>query len=246
MRIFPRKNETKYIAVVVGMALFVLAATVYAAPVSAQGPLVTPTPLPQVQATRQAAQATANNVSNLEAERSAAQSRLNEINRNIEAQIRAAEQAAADARNAAATQNAVEAGAAIGRLEGALAQLRDSYAGKDAIIAGLSTKLGEQSAQLAEDKRTIDSLTTQLTQANKDKQTAVNAYNTATARQQESDNTALVNNAIWLIVALAFLLALIMLLVYLLTHRRNNDPAPPEQTNAWQVTRSDSDDETGG
>ena len=93
----------------------------------------TPTPLPAVIATQQAADAAAAQVNALQAERAQTEARLSEINRNIEAQIVEAERAAADARNAAATQNAVEAGAAIGRLEGALAQLRTSYAGKDAL-----------------------------------------------------------------------------------------------------------------
>ena len=73
-------------------------------PAHAQGP-ITPTPLPQVIATQQAAQAANQQVSDLQAQRAQAEAQLAEINRNIEAQIAEAVQAAADARNAAATSN---------------------------------------------------------------------------------------------------------------------------------------------
>ena len=118
-----------FILLVLGVMLLI-ALILNSTPASAQS-APTPTPLPQVVATQQAADAAAAQVSGLQAERAQTEARLSEINRNIEAQIVEAERAAADARNAAATQNAVEAGAAIGRLEGALAQLRTSYAGKD-------------------------------------------------------------------------------------------------------------------
>ncbi len=187
---------------------------------SAAAQIVTPTPLPQVVATRQAADSASAAVSDLQAQRTQTEARLAEINRNIEAQIAEAERAAADARTAAATQNAVEAGAAIGRLEGVLTQLRDSYAGKDAIISDLQSRNEQQAAQLAEQRRTIDGLALQLQQAKSDKQTTLNAYTALSAQQKTNQQNDMVSNAVWLISALSFLSALIVFAVFVIQRRR--------------------------
>lgn len=199
------------------MVILALIALSLARPAAAQ--IVNPTPLPQVVATQQAADNAAAQVGNLQAQRAQTEARLAEINRNIEYQIAAATQAAADARTAAATQNAVEAGAAIGRLEGALSQLKDSYAGKDAIIADLQTRLEQQAAQSAEQQRMIDSLTLQLQQAQSAKQTAVNAYNalSATQKQNQQDNTVI--SAIFIIAVLALVFGLVIFAVYKISRR---------------------------
>jgi|WetSurMetagenome_2_1015567.scaffolds.fasta_scaffold140542_3 hypothetical protein len=190
----------------------------------------TATPLPQVVLTQQAADNAAADVGNLQAERAQTQSRLDEINANIERQIAEATQAAADARNAAATQNAVEAGAAIGRLEGALAQLRESYAGKDSIISDLQSRLEQQAAQLAEQQRTIDKLTLDLQQAQRDKATTLNAYNALKSQQQTSAQNDMVSNAIWIVSVLALVSALILFGVFVIQRRRDapDAPAAPE------------------
>lgn len=194
-------------------------------PAAAQ--IVTPTPLPQVVATKQAADAANQQVSDLQAQRTQTEARLAEINRNIEAQIAEAERAAADARTAAATQNAVEAGAAIGRLEGALAQLRDSYAGKDAIISEQMSRIEQQATQSAADKRTIDDLTLELQQAKKDKQAALKAYDDVKTNQTTNQVNNMVGNAVLLIVALALIFAVIAFAAFVLPRRRAVMIEPP-------------------
>src|SRR5512135_244487 len=106
-----RENMRKYSGG--GVVIFALLALLLAQPAAAQ--VTPPTPLPQVVATQQAANNAAAQVGDLQAQRAQTEAKLAEINRNIEYQIQAATQAAADARTAAATQNAVEAGAAVGR-----------------------------------------------------------------------------------------------------------------------------------
>lgn len=201
-----------------GVGIFVLVVLLLARPAAAQ--VTPPTPLPQVIATQQAAANAGAQVGNLQAQRANLAAQLAEINRNIEYQIAAATQAAADARTAAATQNAVEAGAAIGRLEGAIAQLKDSYAGKDAIIADLQARNEQQAAQIVTDTRTIDSLNLQLQQAQTAKKMAVDAYAALSVTQKQNQQNDMVSNAIWLIVALAFLLAMINLAAFVIQRRR--------------------------
>lgn len=210
----------------------------FATPAAAQ--VTPPTPLPQVVATQQAASAAQNQVNDLQAQRANLAAQLVEINRNIDNQIAAATQAAADARNAAATQNAVEAGAAIGRLEGALTQLKDSYAGKDSIIADLQNRLEQQAAQIVTDTRAIDGLTLQLQQAQRDKQTAFNMRDAALAQQKANQQDSMVSNAVKLIAVLTFLFALILFAVFVIPRRRavviETPPAEPPLEGDYSVS----------
>jgi hypothetical protein len=218
-----------YGGVLMAIAIVILA-LLFARPAAAQ--ITTPTPLPQVIATQQAADSAASQVNDLQAQRAQTEAQLSEINRNIEAQIAAATQAAADARNAAATQNAVEAGAAIGRLEGALAQLRDSYAGKDAIIQDLQGRIETQAAQSAEDRRTIDRTGLELRQAQQDKQNVLTAYNAVKAQQATSAQNDMVSSAIWLVSVLALVSALILFGVFVIQRRRTVVIDPPPHDGA--------------
>lgn len=236
------KNTQKHTAG--GVIILALMALLMAQPAAAQ--IVNPTPLPQVIATQNAAGAAQNQVNDLQAQRANVQAQLAEINRNIENQIAAATQAAADARNAAATQNAVEAGAAIGRLEGAIAQLKDSYAGKDAIISDLQNRLEQQTTQSADQQRTIDGLTLQLQQAQRDKQNAVNAYNAISAQQETNQQNDMVSNAIRLIITLAFLLAMITLAAFVIQRRRAVVIEPPSAEPPLDGDYTVSNDDIGG
>jgi len=215
-----------------GIALLLLSSS----PAAAQ--IAIPTPLSQVVATRQAAGNSSAQVGNLQAQRAQTEAKLAEINRNIEYQIAAAERAAADARVAAATQNAVEAGAAIGRLEGALAQLKDSYAGKDTLISEQTERLEQQAAQ-------IDKLNMELQQTRADKQTVVNAYNAMIAQQETSQQNDMVGNAVKLIVVLAFLFAVLAVVLYRFSQPRRAvviEP-PPAEDNVIdaQIVNEDSE-----
>lgn len=231
-----RENMRKYS--IGGVGIFVLVVLLLAQPAAAQ--ITPPTPLPQVIATQQAASQAGAQVGNLQAQRANVEAQLAEINRNIEAQIAAATQAAADARTAAATQNAVEAGAAIGRLEGAIAQLKDSYAGKDSIISDTTARVEQLAAQSAEQQRTIDALTLQLQQAQTAKKTALDAYNALSETKKQNQQNDMVSNAIWLIVALAFLLAMITLAAFVIQRRRavvvETPPAEPPLDGEYRVS----------
>lgn len=228
--LFPRKNHAEnrmensiFPRVLLGLAVAsggVVLALLFCSISPAAAQIAPPTPLPQVVATQQAASTAAAQVSDLQAKRAQTEAQLAEINRNIEAQIAEAERAAADARNAAATQNAVEAGAAIGRLEGAIAQLRASYAGKDAIIGDLTARIDQLSAQVASQQRTVDGLNLQVQQAVNDKRTAISAYNAVVSQRQNNQQNDMVSNAVWLIVALAFLCGMIALTAYMVQRRR--------------------------
>ena len=65
------------------------------------------------------------------------------------------------------------------------------------------------------------------------KQTTLNAYNAVKAQQTTNQQNDMVNNAVVLTFGLAFLLAVIALLVYVLQHRRAPvvyaPPAPPAE-----------------
>lgn len=202
MPIFPWKN-----ALIASGGVGLLALLLLSAPVAAQQ--ITPTPIPQVVATQQAASDAAAQVNNLQAQRAQVQAQLDEINRNIEAQIAEAERAAADARTAAAAQNAVESGAAIGRLEGALDQLRASYAGKDRIVTDLTARNEQQAAQIISDTQTIDHLSAALQVAQQEKQTTLTAYY---ALQQQREDQATQDT----ILNLAKLFALIVIFVLII------------------------------
>jgi uncharacterized protein (DUF3084 family) len=210
------------IALVLLLAWLIYSLTAFTSPASAQA-IITPTPLPQVQATQQAAQTAAAGVNDLQAEKAQAQARLDEINRNIEAQIAAAERAAADARTAAATQNAVEAGAAIGRLEGALDQLRASYAGKDAIINDLATRNDQQAAQIADLNRAVGNITRDNAQLKRDANSANLAYQNLKMQTEQGDRDNLLAQIVF-IGAFGLVALIIGTLVYETIRKHRDDP----------------------
>lgn len=172
-----RENIKKY--GVGGVVVFVLLSVLFAAPVQAQGPFQTPTPLPGVVATQQAADATANAVQAARNDAAALEARAAEIRRNADAQAQQAAQAIADARAASAAQNAAAIGEAIGRADSNLSQLQESVQGQAAIISTLQTAGQDKDAQ-------IDQLKAQLSD------TANRLSNAAAQLQQvKADNTRL-------------------------------------------------------
>lgn len=211
------------------------------APADAQ--VIPPTPLPQVVATQQAAGQAAAQVGNLQAQRARVEAQLAEINANIENQIREAEAATAAAKVAAATQNAVEAGAAIGRLEGALEQLKASYAGKDAIIKTLNDRIDQLTTQSAEDKRTIDKLTLQAQQAISNMARLQSDYAALKAGKSDDDKNSTIRFIFEMFVVVMFLLVILALAGERFRRRRDNEnSAPPEPPIDGQYTIDDTED----
>lgn len=210
-----------------GVVLLILALLFcrLSAPANAQG-FVTPTPLPAIVATQQAANQKAQQAaaSNAEADRLDAQAA--EIRRNADVQAQQAAQAYADARAASAAQNAAAIGEAIGRGEAAATQLKASLDGilsinsqQSEIINSLYISLTQQGAELIQAHSEI----TQLKKTNAD----LNATNEmVVARIQDSERSASVLSIIPIFIAFLFLVGLIGFGAWL-WQKRNGHDAPP-------------------
>ena len=201
-------------------------------PARAQGPFSTPTPLPAILATSNAAQQRADAASaNLQA---AAQleAQAAELKRNAQAQQAQAQQAISDARSAAVAQNAQAVGEAIGQADGALSQLRDTVAGQSAMIATLTAKVEAQAS-------TIISVTNDLQVARSDKAMLLANYNAVTQRldaaQQQGQSAPIVT----LVIAVA-VIAIMAILIAVVLQRRHDTPATPIKAEAEVIDGDDS------
>lgn len=150
-----------------------------ASPARAQSVFVTPTPIPAVIATQNAAQAAQSEAAASRSEAANLRARADEIQRNADAQAQQAANALADARAAAASQNAAAVGEAIGSADNQLSQLRASVEGQAAIIATLTA---DKQANAGE----IYSLTTALQQERTSKQTILDNYTAANVRLESA------------------------------------------------------------
>ena len=206
-----RENTRKY--AFGGVLMFVLLGAL-AAPRSAgaQTPFVTPTPLPAIQATQQAAQARAAEAQAGRQQAAQMRAQADEIQRNADAQQSQAAQAWSDASAAAAAQNAAAFGEAIGRGQAALDQLRASVAGQAAIVATLTARADAQAG-------TIISLTNELQQARIDIQTTLAAYTVVKAQQAEHQNDSLIGNIVVLFVFIVISVLLVSLLWFVISRR---------------------------
>lgn len=159
--------------------LMIFALSFQAAPVRAQSVFVTPTPIPAVVATQNAAQAAQSAANASRSEAASLRARADEIQRNADAQAQQAANALADARAAAASQNAAAVGEAIGSADNQLSQLRASVEGQAEIIATLTA---DKQASASE----IYSLTTALQQERTSKQTILDNYTAANVRLESA------------------------------------------------------------
>ncbi len=200
-----RENIKKYTFALLAMfALSVLFLTPVSSPARAQG-FVTPTPLPSVRATQQAADWIAQQVQQQNAEAAQMEARAAEIRRNAAAQAQQAAQAYADARAAAAAQNAAAIGEAIGRGEAALSQLQDSVNGLTALNATQASRIEMLSSAVVSQANTINRLAAE-------KRDTLNVNAALMAKQAQNDNLDALGRIVMLfgfIVTLAILAHLI-------------------------------------
>lgn len=190
------------------LALAIALLLEWVAPAHAQGPLVTPTPYPAIQATRTAAQAQIDAANQQQAQAAQLDAQAAEMRRNADAQQAQAQQAINDTRAAAAAQNASAVGEAIGRAESVLNQLRDTVAGQAAIIA-TATSTERFQAQ------TIISLTNENQALRVDKQVVAAAYTATVKRADEAQANAAPSPLVWLVV-IGFMGLLAVLLIVVL------------------------------
>jgi len=167
-------------------------------PARAQGAIPTPTPLPRIVATQSAAEARSSAAQAQIQQADADKARADEMRRNGEAQYQQAQADIAAAHEAAATQNAVMVGEAIGRFDSDSRQQRDTNIGQAAIIE----------AQYA----TIVSITNRLQVAENEVQflktdnvTIQAAYSAAVNRADEAEKSSASSSPIAWIVILAFM-----------------------------------------
>lgn len=176
--------------IVVSGAVLALSFCRFGAPSAAAQGFVTPTPLPAIVATQQAAAQSLGNVQAQNARADQLDAQAAEIRRNADAQAQQAAQAYADARAATAAQNAAAIGEAIGRGEAALSQLKDSADGalklnaeQSAIINSLYisvTQMTGERDQALRDKANLQRINTAL-QANNETLTAQAQHNSTSA-----------------------------------------------------------------
>lgn len=221
------ENTRKYAAG--GVLIFVLCVLAIA-PVSAQSgdvptatperAFVTPTPLPGPVATANAAaqikdsaQADLNTAAQLRAQAA-------EIERNAAIQKQQADQAMADARAAAAAQNAAAFGEAIGRAESAIDQQQRSAAGQAVIIATLTARTEAQAS-------TIISLTNEAQALRVDKQTIGAAYTALSKQQDEHKSDGAIGNIVVLFIFVVALVIFVALIWYVIQIRRGRFTIEP-------------------
>lgn len=222
----------RLILVVLVILFMLLMAALSVTPARAQAPFATPTPLPGVQATQQAADAASSAAQAARNEANALEARAAEIRRNADAQGAAAAQAIADARSATAAQNGAAIGEAIGRADSNLAQLQDSVQGQAALIEALRSDNANKDARIGQLKAQVNDTANQLQQAQASQRTTQSAYEALQAYQDEHANDSLVGNAAVLFVFVV-VFGLILALVWHTVRGHSNQPEsllPPDIT----------------
>jgi hypothetical protein len=211
-----------WFAALVGAFWGCVAVLISVPPAHAQGPLVTPTPYPQIESTRTAAQAQLDEANLQQAQAEQLDRQASEMRRNAEAQQAAAQQAINDTRAAAAAQNAVQVGEAIGRAESVLNQLRDTVAGQADLIATANATTRLQAQE-------IISLTNEVQFLRVDKQTITTAYAAAVNRADEAEKSSAGSSPIMWIVIVAFIGLCAVVLIVVLSRKPSIPPqdAPP-------------------
>lgn len=200
--------------------LLVFALSFQTAPVRAQGVFVTPTPLPAIVATANAAEQaqSAAQASRNEADRLNAQA--NEIRRNADAQSARAAQDLSDARAASAAQNAGAIGEAIGSASSQLEQLQTSVSGQAAIIATLTA---DKQAAASE----IYSLTIALQQERASKRVIQDSYTALSTRFEAANLEAQKQGQSAPVVTFVFatgFFAMLIVVIIVVLQRRESKP----------------------
>lgn len=222
----------RYIGVLALAAFCALLASC-SVPDHAQGNWHTPTPLPAIATAQSKAYG---DLSSAKAARNDAVNKAAEILHNADNQIDDAVQAISDARAAAASQNAIAIGEAIGRADANISQLRESVVGQAEIIATLSASNADVIAMIAAQSITITQQATELGRLRTDVQNYREAYeeSQAVANQAASPVVIIASGLIFV-----FLIGIVIIFVI---EKWRNGGAKPIRTEA-QIVDIVGDDE---
>lgn len=193
-------------------------------PARAQGVYVTPTPLPAIVDKQNAAvqaQAAANATLSQAAQMRAAAA---EMERNGIAQYAQAQADITTAREAAATQNGVAAGEAIGRLGATVDEQNKTVTGQARIISTLTTDNELTARQVISLTAENESLRTQVQSLKTDKQTILDNFNATSKALDDSQRQSGAVPIVTLVIGVLFSAIVAVLLVVVLQRRRD---APP-------------------
>lgn len=211
------------------------------APAHAQG-FATPTPLPAVQATLDAANAMHNDALSKIDAANQMQVKAAELLRNGVVQGQQADQAISDARAATAAQNAAAMGEAIGRASGALDELRKTNAAQNDMLNVCADNQKIQASAFISASNDAARLRVELQQERETNQNIAANFTALQNQHQQDERTSAVGN---IASAFAFLVAgallMVPLVVILFRKTRNEPPAPPEPPidAPWTVTDED-------
>lgn len=212
--------------------LLVFALSFQIAPARAQGAFVTPTPLPAIEATKNAAQSAQSAANDARSQAAQLRAQAEEIQRNADAQQAQIAADLANASAAASAQNGIAFGQAIGQAQEDLKQFQDSLAGQDAIIATLTARNEILS-------NSVVTLTVELNQARVSQSliltnyTALsNRFEAVSAEAKQSANSAPV---VTFVFAAGFVAMLIVVIIVVLQRREANPIDDVDTVNEDEV-----------
>lgn len=207
-------------------------------PAAAQG-FVTPTPLPAIQATldaanaaQQSAQADLQQAAQMEAQAA-------ELRRNGMVQQQQAAQAISDARAASIAQNAAAIGEAIGRAEANLAELSKTSADQADLISTLAVNQKIQAERYISD---TTQLRNELQQERTAHQTIAANFTALQSRYDEQQSSLTISPVVVVIVGLTALFGVIGFVAWKWSRNGAHEPpAPPDPPidGGWTVTDED-------
>lgn len=210
-------------------------------PAAAQG-FVTPTPLPAVQATldaataaQQSAQADLQQAAQMEAQAA-------ELRRNGMVQQQQAAQAISDARAASVAQNAAAIGEAMGRADANLSELSKTNAAQADLIATLTANQKAQASTIISASNELSQLRQENQRLSVDKQTILQNYTALESRYNDQQTSSTISPTIAVIAGLTGIFGLIGFVAWKWS-RREQPPAPPDPPidATWTVTPQDDD-----
>jgi hypothetical protein len=214
------------------MAIAVLFAPL--APAHAQGPLPTPTPLPRTVATLTTAQQAQSAAQASLAEAARLRAQADEMERNGQAQYAQAQSDINASREAAAAQNGIATGEAIGRVESTLSQMRDTVAGQAGIIITLTNANEAQVKEIYDLKGEVQSLKI-------DKQTINSNYEAVIKRADEAQVQVKSAPVVTFVFIALFVCVCAVLIVVVLQRRGQTGATPDVIDTSYNVTGESED-----
>lgn len=214
-------------------------------PAAAQG-FVTPTPLPAVQATldaataaQQSAQADLQQAAQMEAQAA-------ELRRNGMVQQQQAAQAISDARAASVAQNAAAIGEAMGRADANLSELSKTNAAQADLIATLTANQKAQASTIISASNELSQLRQENQRLSVDKQTILQNYTALESRYNDQQASSTVSPVVVVIVGLTALFGVIGFVAWKWSRNSTHKPtapADPPIDGGWTVTDEDRDED---